>query len=152
MTDFKSILDKFCKFYGFSYCLDHFPYSESSPFSILMMKDISSWKPGGARLILERDFVGNKGKIKTRHPTYIRKGSRGGYASEDFFGTQGPSEEIVFKKAVELLLDVDKLFFYVGESERECMTLPFDTLESLEIWLDIHLAEWSTASNAQHED
>ena len=144
MIDFKSILDKFCKFYGFSYCLDHFPYSDTAPFSVLMKTHITSCKPGGARLILEKDFVGRAGIVKTRHPTYTKQGHR----TEDFFGTQGSSEEIVFKKAVKLLLDADEIWFYVGESTRRSMTLPFETLESLEIWLDVQLAEGSTASNA----
>lgn len=143
MTNPKSILDKFCKVYGFTYCLDHFPYSNTSPFSVLMTTYITSCKPGGARLILEKDFVGRAGIVKTRHPTCTKRG----YWREDFFGVQGPNEDIVFEKAVELLLDADEIWFYVGESTRRSMSLPFETLESLEIWLDIQLAEGSTASN-----
>lgn len=133
-TDFKSILDKFCKVYGFKYYLDHFPYSSDSPFSMLKTF-LSSKKPGGARLILERDFVGMHG-IRTIHPTRIKRGGK--LADEDFFATQGPSERIAFKKAVELLLDTDKILFYVNDFERRCIRLSFDTLESLEIWLDLH--------------
>ena len=136
-TDFKSILDKFCKVYGFKYCLDHFPYSGDSPFSMLKKTNKSSKKPGGTRLILERDFVGMHG-VRTRHPTRTKRGSKGEFADEDFFATQGPSEEIAFKKAVELLLDTDKILFYVNDLERRSIRLSFDTLESLEIWLDLH--------------
>ena len=88
-------------------------------------------------MILERDFVGKHG-IRTRHPTRTRRGSKGEFAAEDFFATQGPSERIAFKKAVELLLDTDKILFYVNDLERKYIRLSFDTLESLEIWLDLH--------------